>query len=86
MTQKLEISAIERFNGWFQERVRHGCPFCGERDWTVHDELAATATVETRTHAIDPTHGAPFVHLTCNHCAFTAAFSAVRIGLLDADA
>jgi predicted nucleic-acid-binding Zn-ribbon protein len=66
--------------------VRNSCPFCDARDWTVHDELAITGTVAPDTHAVDPRHGAPLVQVTCNSCAFTAAFSATRIGLLEPDA
>lgn len=85
MTEKLERPGIERFNQWFQERVRNGCPFCDARNWTIHDEMAITATVEAGLHRIDADHGAPVVHITCNQCAFTAAFSATRIGLIEAD-
>ena len=85
MSGKMPVDVLERFNNWFQARVRNGCPFCDARDWTVHDELAATSSVESDTHAIDPGHGAALVQITCNECAFTATFSAVRIGLLEPD-
>ena len=85
MSNKMEAAAITRFNQWFQARVRNGCPFCDERDWTVHDEMAVTSTVEADTHRIEPRHGAPVVQLTCNQCAFTASFSATRVGLLEPD-
>lgn len=85
MKDKLDSVTLTRFNDWFQARVRHGCPFCGSRDWTVHDELSLMSTVEGSTHRIDPAHGAPVVQITCNQCAFTAAFSATRIGMVAPD-
>ena len=85
MTQKLDAAGVERFNEWFQARVRNACPFCDGRDWTVHDEMALTSTVDPDTHRIDVRHGAPVVQVTCNGCAFTASFSATRIGLITAD-
>lgn len=85
MSLKLENSTISRFNDWFQARVRNGCPFCGGRDWAVHDELALTSSVEPDTHHVDPRHGAPVVQITCDQCAFTASFSATRVGLLEPD-
>lgn len=85
MGNKLESEAVTRFNQWFQSRVRNGCPFCDGRDWTLHDEMAVTSTVAPDTHQIEPHHGAPVVQVTCNGCAFTASFSATRIGLLEPD-
>jgi len=85
MKLKLEPEVVTRFNQWFQSRVKNACPFCDSRDWTVHDEMAVTSTVEAGTHHIEPLHGAPVIQVTCNQCAYTASFSAVRIGLLDAD-
>lgn len=85
MPHKLEQTGIARFNDWFQSRVTKGCPFCDGRDWTVHDEMALTSTVDGGTHEIDPRHGAAVVQITCNRCAFTASFSATRIGVIAAD-
>ena len=85
MSQKLLPSHIEQFNQWFQTQVRNGCPFCDARDWTIHDEMAVTSTVKTDTHSIDARHGAAVIQVTCNGCAFTASFSATRIGLIAAD-
>jgi hypothetical protein len=85
MPHKLELTGIERFNDWFQTRVKNGCPFCDGRDWTVHDEMSLMPTVDGGTHEIDTAHGAPVVQITCNVCAFTASFSATRIGVVIAD-
>lgn len=85
MIHKITPEAIQRFNQWFQRQVRNGCPFCDGRDWTIHDEIAITSTVEADTHRIEPHHGAPVVQVTCDACAFTASFSATRIGIVEAD-
>ena len=85
MSHKMEPAAVDRFNQWFQARVRNGCPFCDGRDWTLHDEMAVASTVDPETHRIESRHGAPVVQVTCNGCAFTASFSATRIGLLEPD-
>jgi hypothetical protein len=86
MSHKLQSTGVDRFNEWFQARVKNGCPFCDSRDWTIHDEMSLMSTVDGGTHAIDPAHGAPVVQITCNGCAFTASFSATRIGVIAADA
>jgi hypothetical protein len=85
MTHKLQGTGIDRFNSWFQARVKNGCPFCGGRDWTVHDEMSLMSTVDDGTHEIDTAHGAPVIQITCNGCAFTAGFSATRIGIIHPD-
>lgn len=85
MSHKITPEAITRFSWWFQSKVRNGCPFCDSRDWTIHDEMAITSTVEAETHHIEPHHGAPVMQVTCNVCAFTASFSATRIGILEPD-
>ena len=85
MSTKMEAAAVTRFNQWFQAHVRNGCPFCDGRDWTIHDEMSLMPTVDGGTHRIDTSHGAPVVQITCNGCAFTAAFSATRIGVIVPD-
>lgn len=85
MSFKIDTQGIERFGDWFQARVKNGCPFCDSRDWTVHDEMAVTSTLDGAAHSIDARHGAPVVQVTCNQCAFTASFAATRVGLLDPD-
>ena len=85
MRHKIAPEAITRFGQWFQSKVRNGCPFCDGRDWTIHDEMAVTSTVDAESHRIEPLHGAPVMQVTCNVCAFTASFSATRIGLLEPD-
>lgn len=81
MTERITNRQLDRISAWLEERTSGSCPFCGNRSWTVDDELGSVPAYQSEDPQVQLDRGYTLVLVTCDHCGFTAPFAAKKIGM-----
>ncbi len=79
MSEKISNQQFDRITQWLEEKTRASCPFCGNRSWTVDDELGTLPAYQSSDPQVQLNRGYTLVLVTCEHCGFTAPFAAKKI-------
>ena len=76
MSEKMASRRIDRIIRWLEERTSATCPFCGERDWNVDDELGCLPAIQVGAEPhVQTDRGYTLVLVTCGTCGFSAPFA-----------
>jgi predicted nucleic-acid-binding Zn-ribbon protein len=79
MSERITNQQLDRVTAWLQERTNATCPFCGERRWTIDDELTSVPTYQSGAPHLQLDRGHTLLMVTCDQCGFTASFAAKKI-------
>jgi len=66
-----------------QSKLRSGCPLCGERNWSVDQELHFLGVLDPEYKQPVQGNVMPIVTATCQNCYFCFHLAAMKLGLLD---
>jgi predicted RNA-binding Zn-ribbon protein involved in translation (DUF1610 family) len=76
VSEKIASPRIDRIIRWLEERTNATCPFCGQHDWTVDDELGCLPAVQAGAEPhVQIDRGYALVLVTCTGCGFSAPFA-----------
>jgi predicted nucleic-acid-binding Zn-ribbon protein len=79
MSERITNRQLDRITTWIESKTNSTCPFCGNRNWTVDDELGSLPAYQSEAPSVQLDRGYTFVLVTCEHCGFTAPFAAKKI-------
>lgn len=79
MTERITNQQLDHVIDWLQQKTNATCPFCGERRWTVDDELTSVPVLQSTGHRVELDRGHTLLMLTCDQCGYTASFAAKKL-------
>jgi predicted RNA-binding Zn-ribbon protein involved in translation (DUF1610 family) len=75
VSEKIAGGRLDRIIRWLEERTHATCPFCGQREWSVDDELGCLPAVQGAEPHVQIDRGHTLVLVTCANCGFSAPFA-----------
>lgn len=69
---------------WLGTHIKHGCPSCGTRSFTLAGLVHVSPWLSGGI-LLSPAGAVPLLLVVCNECALTQTYSAVRMGLVKAN-
>jgi predicted nucleic-acid-binding Zn-ribbon protein len=79
MTERITNQQLDHVIDWLQQKTNATCPFCGERRWTIDDELTSVPVFQSTAHRVELDRGHTLLMLTCDQCGYTASFAAKKL-------
>lgn len=65
------------------EPDKMNCPLCGNKNFTIEDNIYVFPTLELETKNVDIINVFPAILISCDSCHHTLTFHAVRAGIID---